>query len=106
MGFQRSLGAEDAVFQDTDISDIATILLFSFSLSPFTTPLYSYSHPWLHHLMITAQQGICSAATFFCYIRFAPLWIAALLGLALVSARAWLVASRPASVARKANGPS
>jgi hypothetical protein len=38
-----------------------------------------------------SQQQICSAATFFCYLRVIPLWIVALLGLGLISVRAYFV---------------
>ncbi|KAI9167789.1 hypothetical protein HJFPF1_03926 [Paramyrothecium foliicola] len=43
-----------------------------------------------------SQQQICSAATFLCYLRVIPLWIVAVLGLALLSARAYFIAATPA----------
>jgi hypothetical protein len=50
--------------------------------------------------MVSAQQGICSAINFLCYIRFAPLWILALLGLAFFALRSVLFPSPAPAPAR------
>lgn len=52
-----------------------------------------------------SQQQICSAATFLCYLRVIPLWIVALLGLGLLSVRAYFIAATPKPAKQRRKPP-